>query len=92
VQLADAPADVPRTEVTEQQRLLPGGGQIDFSAVMVALAELGYDGPVSVTADRSAFESTRRERIVKQAGEALNRVWKAAGLTSDGRLQPVAAR
>jgi sugar phosphate isomerase/epimerase len=90
VQLADLPLDARASEVTDQARLLPGsGGQIDASAYLVTLAEMGYDGPVSVKPDRRALESSRRDRIVKQAGEALDKVWKAAGLTSDGK--PAAA-
>jgi len=93
VQLADLPLDARASEVTDQARLLPGaGGQIDASACLAALAEMGYDGPVSVKPDRRAFESSRRDRIVKQAGDALDKVWKAAGLTSDGKLAVAATR
>ena len=61
-------------------------------AVLAALAELGYDGPVTIQADRSAFAGTRRDQIVKQIGEAMNRLWKAAGLTPDGKLANAAGR
>jgi sugar phosphate isomerase/epimerase len=87
VQLADLPVDVPPAEVTDQHRLVPGAtGKIDCAAVLAALAELGYDGPVTIKADRSAFAGARRDLVVKQAGEAMNRLWKAAGLTPDGKL------
>jgi sugar phosphate isomerase/epimerase len=86
VQLADLPADVPPAQLTEQHRLIPGAtGKVDCVAVLAALAESGYDGPVTIKADRSAFASTRRDQIVKQAGEAMDRLWKAAGLTPDGK-------
>jgi len=93
VQLADLPADVPPAELTDQHRLVPGAtGKIDCAAVLAVLAELGYDGPVTIKADRSAFAGARRDQIVKQAGEAMNRLWKAAGLTPDGKLASAAGR
>jgi sugar phosphate isomerase/epimerase len=96
VQLADLPAEVPAAEVpaaevTEAQRLVPSvGGKVDCVSVLTALAEAGYDGPITIKADRSAFENTRRDRIVRQAGEALDKLWKAARLTPDGKLLPAA--
>ncbi len=93
VQLADIPADKAPAELTEQHRLLPGAsGQIDGAAVLTMLAELGYDGPVTPKADRKSFESARRDRIVRQAGEAIDKVWRAAGLSSDGKLAVTAAK
>jgi sugar phosphate isomerase/epimerase len=93
VQLADLPADLPPAETTDEHRLVPGAtGKIDCAAVLAALAATGYDGPVTVKADRSAFAGTRRDQIVRQAGEALDRVWKAAGLTPDGKLAPTAGK
>jgi sugar phosphate isomerase/epimerase len=87
VQLADLPADVRPADLTEQDRLLPGTtGPINSAAALMALAELGYDGPVTPIADRKNFESTRRDRIVKQAGEHLDKVWRAAGLTVEGKF------
>ena len=86
VQLADLPADVRPADATEQDRLLPGTtGQINSAAALQALVELGYDGPVTPIADRRSFESTRRDRIIKQAGEHLDKVWRAAGLPVEGR-------
>jgi sugar phosphate isomerase/epimerase len=87
VQLADMPADVKPADLTEQHRLLPGStGQIDAAAALATLAELGYDGPVTPVVDRRNFESTRRDRIVRQAGEAMDKLWRAAGLTVEGRI------
>jgi sugar phosphate isomerase/epimerase len=93
VRLADVPPETRPAELTEQARLLPGvAGQIDCVGYLTTLAEMGYNGPVSVRPDRRAFESSRRDRIVKQAGDALDKVWKAAGLTSDGKLSVAASR
>jgi len=93
IRLADLPPDVPLSDITEEQRLLPGAsGRADCVAVLAAVAQIGYDGPVTIKADRKAFESTRRDRIVKQAGEVMDRVWKAAGLDGAGKLTGAAAK
>jgi sugar phosphate isomerase/epimerase len=86
VQLADLPAETRPADLTEQDRLLPGTtGPINSAAALAALVELGYDGPVTPMADRKNFESMRRDRIVKQAGEHLDKVWRAGGLTVEGK-------
>jgi sugar phosphate isomerase/epimerase len=89
VQLADLPATVELNALDEKSRLLPGGegGRIDMPELLRYLRQLGYDGPVSVKPSRSAFQSRRRDVIVKQTGEALDRVWRAAGLP--GTQRPV---
>jgi len=90
VQVADLPEDAPADEVTEAWRVLPcPTGRIDIPAYLVALAEIGYDGPVTLAPSRTQLGSTRRDPIVREVGEALAAVWKAAGLTPDGKL-PVA--
>ena len=89
--LANLPAGVPAAELKENLRLLPSaeGTLIEMPAVLAALAELGYDGPVTVKPARGIFKSQRRDLIVKEAGESLSRVWKAAGLSVTGK--PLAA-
>jgi len=91
LQLADLPADLPKSETTEAHRLLPGAtGKIDCVAILTSLANAGYDGPVTIKADRSAFASTRRDRMVKQIAEVMDKLWKAAQLTPEGkRAAPV---
>ncbi len=93
VQVADMPADVPLAELDENSRLLPGAedSQIDTAGALVTLAEFGYNGPVTVSPSRGVFHSRRREVIVKQTGEALERVWRKAGLTAEGTLSTPAA-
>ena len=81
----EAAVDAPLTA-----RRLPGDGVIDLSAVLTVLAETRYDGPVTPEADRSQFGNLGRDQIVKQAGAALDRVWKAAGLGPTGKLAPAA--
>lgn len=93
IRLADLPPEVPLNEISEEQRLLPGAsGRADCVAVLAAAAQMGYDGPVTIKADRKAFESTRRDRIVRQAAEVMDRLWKAAGLDSAGKLTSAAAK
>ena len=90
VALADAEPETTAAEAGDQARRLPGdGGAIDIPAVLVTLAELGYAGPVSPEPDRRQFGAASRQQVVKQAGAALDTVWKAAGLSASGKLTPV---
>lgn len=48
IHVDDAPAGVPRAELVDNQRKLPGTtGVIDLDGFMQALADAGYDGPVT---------------------------------------------
>ena len=73
--------------------LSDGGAPIDIppnvSVVLGALAELGYDGPVTPKPSRGIFPSRRRDLVVKQTGEALDRLWRAAGLPATERRTAV---
>ncbi len=90
VTLADAEVDTTAATAQLDERRLPGEGQgIDLAALLVALAELGYDGPVSPVPDLSKVAATGREQLVKLAGAALDGVWKQAGLTRAGKLAAV---
>jgi len=85
VQLADLPPEQAVGELTEADRLLPGAsGRVDAPAILALLKEKGFEGPVTVKASRKAFHSSRRDDVVKEAGAALDRVWREAGL-SPGR-------
>ena len=87
VQLADLPAEADLSTVSETARLLPGeGGVIDSAAVLVWLAEQAYDGPVTPWPNRNLFSGMRRDEIGRRAGQALDEVWKAAGLSPSGKL------
>ncbi len=81
VQVAEMPADVPLAELDEKtSRLLPGGenGRIDVAGFLGVLREKGYDGPVTVKVSRNAFQSRRRDVVIKQTSEALGRVMNPA--------------
>ena len=93
VRVADAPADVPVAELQASQRMLPGeGGAIDSSAALVTLSEFGFDGPVTPVPHPDQLRGLRREAAVKRVGEALDRVWKTAGLNVAGKLAAPARR
>ena len=93
VHVADLPPGSNNGEIDEKSRLLPGaeGGRIDITALLVYLKSAGYDGPVTPRPSRSVFQSRRRDLVVKQAGEAMDKVWRAAGLPMERRFVPSAA-
>ena len=93
VHVADLPPAAGNGEIDEKSRLLPGaeGGRIDITTLLVYLKSAGYDGPVTPRPSRGIFQSRRRDLVVKQAGEAMDKVWRAAGLPMERRFVPSAA-
>ncbi len=93
VHVADLPPTATNGEIDEKSRLLPGaeGGRIDIATLLVYLKSSGYDGPVTPRPSRGIFQSRRRDLVVKQAGEAMDKVWRAAGLPMEKRFVPSAA-
>src|SRR6476660_3082373 len=64
VRLADIPAGTDLPTITEEQRLMPGdGGMIDSPAILAALEDLGYDGPVALAPNPGLFKGQKREAI-----------------------------
>jgi hypothetical protein len=61
------------------------------TAVLAYLSEAGFDGPVTPKPSRAIFQTRRRDLIVKQTGEALDRCWRSAGLTSERKFVATAA-
>jgi sugar phosphate isomerase/epimerase len=94
VQLADVadPGAEPEGQPVASRRLPGETGTIDIPAVLTALAELGYSGPVTPLPHSSQFAGLRRDQIVKLTGERLDAAWKAAGLSPAGKLSAVAGR
>jgi sugar phosphate isomerase/epimerase len=80
VQVADMPPDTPLAELDDKSRLLPGSEnpRIDVAGFLAFLREIGYDGPVTAKPSRNVFQSRRRDVIIKQTSEALDKVLKAA--------------
>ena len=69
------------------ERVLPGGDKvIDVAGALHSLATLGFDGPVMPAASSAAFGQLGRSEKLAAAREALDAVWKEAGLTPRGRL------
>jgi sugar phosphate isomerase/epimerase len=92
VYLSDAPADIAPANLTESQRLLLGEtGVIDSAAILALLAELDFDGPVTPLMHSSQSQGLRREQLVKLAGARLADAWKAAHLTSTGKVGQAAS-
>lgn len=88
VELSDVKPDL-----ADAPRLLPGdGGAIDATAVLTYLAEIGYEGPITPRRDAAQYPAQSREAIVRETGQKLDAVWKAAGLSPAGKLQAVAGK
>ena len=90
VQVADLAAAANNGDIDEKSRLLPGveGGRIDSAGLLAYLHSAGYDGPITPRPSRGIFQSRRRDLAVKQAGEAMERLWKTAGLPPNGASSP----
>jgi sugar phosphate isomerase/epimerase len=87
--VSDVSAEKPSTECDEADRLLPGeNGAIDLPATLVALAEIGYDGPITPATSAHSVKGMKREQIVRTAGERLGHAWTTAGLSPAGKLVP----
>jgi sugar phosphate isomerase/epimerase len=87
VQIAELPAQTPLNELDEKSRLLPDSqnGRIGVVSILSHLAEIGYEGPVTVKPCRAAFPSRRRDTVVKLTSESLDKVWREAGLPTPAR-------
>jgi len=93
VTLADAPAEEnAQTARLESRRLGIEGGAIDLPAVLIALAELRYDGPVTPAPDKSQYGGISRDKMVKAVSMSLDQIWKAAGLSPAGKLVAAPSR
>jgi sugar phosphate isomerase/epimerase len=87
VQVAEIPAQVQLTDLDEKSRLLPDAqtGRIGVVSLLTYLAEIGYDGPITVKPCRAVFPSRRRDTIVKLTSESLDKVWREAKLPTPAR-------
>jgi len=81
VHINDAPAGVPVDEQIDNVRCLPGEtGIIDLAGFLKALKRIGYDGPVTPEPFSQKVRQMPPEEAARTTGEALTRVWRAAGL------------
>ena len=84
---ADAPAEKAASDCDDNDRMLPvENGAIDLAAMLVTLAESGYEGPITPSVSPEHTKGLKREQIVKTAGERLTQAWTAAGLSPAGKL------
>jgi sugar phosphate isomerase/epimerase len=81
VHVNDAPAGVPLDQQLDGVRGLPGEtGAIGVPAFLAALARIGYTGPVMVEPFSQRVRELPPEDAVRVTGEALNNVWREAGI------------
>jgi hypothetical protein len=81
VKIADAPADVPRAQLKEDQRLLPrSGGAIDLVGLVSLLNTIKYVGPITPVLHFGQFHGRRRDQAIRQIAQAMDEVWRGAGL------------
>lgn len=87
VYLADCDPDVTAANVTDKSRRLPGEtGVIDCAAILSALGEMRYEGPITPYPFKESLVGQSRDKIVKSASTAIDQAWKAAGLNPQGKL------
>lgn len=81
VHINDAPKDLDVADQIDLQRTLPGEtGVIDLLGFFKVLKEIQYDGPVTPEPFSQRVQQSPPDNAVKETGEALDRVWRAAGL------------
>jgi sugar phosphate isomerase/epimerase len=73
VRLSDIPAGTDLATITSDQRVMPSeNGLIDSAAILTALDDMGFDGPVSLAPNPNLFKGQKREEIVGRASATLD--------------------
>jgi sugar phosphate isomerase/epimerase len=86
VRLADLPAEVSPADAKTSDRVIPSQeGRFDQVALVKWLSESGYKGPVLPCSSAAKAKGQTRESIVNKAQEAIDGIFRAAGLTVDPR-------
>ena len=81
VHVNDAPPGIAVDEQIDSVRRLPGEtGVIDIAGFLNAMKQIGYDGPVTPEPFDKKLKELPVETAVKTVSEALDKVWKKAGL------------
>jgi sugar phosphate isomerase/epimerase len=76
VHINDAPAGIPVDQQKDNVRALPGEtGVIDLKGFLGALAQIGYDGPVTPEPFVKELAALPPAEAVRRVGEALQKVW-----------------
>lgn len=80
VDLNDAPAGVPKDQMSDGRRELPcATGVIDVGAFLKALNEIGYDGPVRAEPFNQALNKLPREESCAATAGALKKAFALLG-------------
>lgn len=81
VRIASIPEDVDAGKATSVDRVLPEqNGVLDHIKVVSHLESIGFDGPISPGASSTRYKGTTRESIVQRSQEAIDGIFKEAGL------------
>ncbi len=81
VRLGALPADTDITKATTADRVLPAKeGLLNHVSVISHLKEISFDGPVSPSASSTQYKGQTRESTVQKAQEAIDGIFKDAGL------------
>jgi sugar phosphate isomerase/epimerase len=92
VRMADFPASIDVSTISESDRYLPDeDGIIDSAAIVRHLAENNYAGPLTLYPVPARFAGMTRDAIVQQTSAAIDALYKSAGLSRSGKLEPVPA-
>jgi sugar phosphate isomerase/epimerase len=85
VRIADAPAGLAPDAISEEQRTLPQeNGAVPNVALLTALAEMGFKGPVSIDPHPSCLTGWNRETIVQKISTTLDDLFRATGVIKVG--------
>lgn len=81
VRIATVPEDVDVTAAATIDRMLPEQeGTLNHVEVIKHLESIGFEGPVSPGASSTRYKGTTRESIVQRSQEAIDGIFKEAGL------------
>jgi sugar phosphate isomerase/epimerase len=81
VHVNDAPPGIPLDRQADNVRALPGEtGVIGIPRFLQALAAINYSGPVMVEPFSARVNALPSEEAVRVTAEALDAVWREAGL------------
>lgn len=78
ISIADAPADVDAATISDLQRRLPAeDGVVNNREMLLALNEMGVDGPLTLLTAADCFKGITREAIVQKCSNILDELVKA---------------
>jgi sugar phosphate isomerase/epimerase len=80
VHVDDAPG-LPVSELDDSKRVLPGQGALDLEGFLATLAEMGYDGPLSVELFNRDLWAEDPVHVATASRNALEKVMKGAGVS-----------